>query len=97
FLLMEMIGIGGPLMEVVLIPGLLAAGIGSLTFVGLDNLTGFGQFTLKIPDIPTAGTPTGAEFLWAIVIGIAGAIASTAVFWLARACRPLVEPRRLWA
>ena len=36
FLLMEAAGIGGAILGVVLVPGLLAAGIGSLIFVGLD-------------------------------------------------------------
>ena len=40
FLLMEIAGIGGPMLGVVLVPGLLAAGIGSLIFVGLDAWTG---------------------------------------------------------
>ena len=43
FLLMEMVGLGGPMMEIMLVPGLLAAGVGSLIFVGLDSLTGFGS------------------------------------------------------
>ena len=34
---MEVAGIGGPMLGVILVPGLLAAGIGSLIFVGLDN------------------------------------------------------------
>ena len=63
FLLMEMAGLGGPMMEIVLVPGLLAAGIGSLIFVGLDNLTGFGSFSLAVSSIPHAGSPTGLEFL----------------------------------
>src|SRR3954451_21753828 len=46
FLLMEASGIGGPLLGVVLVPGLLAAGVGALIFVGLDNWTGFGTFSL---------------------------------------------------
>ena len=37
FLLMEMAGLGGPMMEIVLVPGLLAAGVGSLIFVGLEQ------------------------------------------------------------
>ena len=57
FLLMEAGGIGGAMMGVVLVPGLLAAGIGSLIFVGLDDWTGFGTFSLAVPDIPTAGSP----------------------------------------
>ena len=46
FLLMEMAGLGGPMMEIILVPGLLSAGIGSLIFVGLNSLTGFGTFSL---------------------------------------------------
>ena len=38
FLLMEAAGLGGPMLGVVLVPGLLAAGVGSLIFVGLDSL-----------------------------------------------------------
>ncbi len=52
FLLMEAGGLGGALMGVVLVPGLLAAGIGSLIYVGLDDWTGFGTFSLAVPDIP---------------------------------------------
>ena len=74
FLLMEAGGLGGALMGVVLVPGLLAAGIGSLIYIGLDDWTGFGTFSLAVPDIPPAGSPTGAEFLWAIAIGVLAAI-----------------------
>src|SRR4029079_7326688 len=41
FLLMEVAGVGFAMTGVVLVPGLLAAGIGALIFVGLDSLTGF--------------------------------------------------------
>ncbi len=95
FLLMEMAGLGGPMMEIVLVPGLLAAGIGSLIFVGLDSLTGFGSFSLTVSSIPHVGSPTGAEFLWAIVIGLGAAIAATVIFRLASLLRPLVARRRI--
>ena len=36
FLLMEASGLGGPMLGLVLVPGLLAAGIGTLIFIGLD-------------------------------------------------------------
>ena len=77
FLLMEMAGLGGPMMEIVLVPGLLAAGVGSLIFVGLDSLTGFGTFSLTVSSIPHVGSPTGSEFLWAVVIGLGAAVAAT--------------------
>ena len=63
FLMLEVTGLGGPLLGVVLVPGLLAAGIGSLVFVGLDRWTGFGTFSLAVPNIPAFTTPTIAEFL----------------------------------
>ena len=95
FLLMEMAGLGGPMMEVVLLPGLLAAGVGALIFVGLDGLTGFGSFSLTVSSIPHVGSPNGIEFLWAIVIGVAAAAVATGIFRLATLVRPLVEPRRI--
>jgi len=95
FLLMEMAGLGGPMMEIVLVPGLLAAGVGSLIFVGLNGLTGFGSFSLTVSSIPHVGSPTGIEFLWAIVIGVGAAVIATAIFKLATMLRPLVEPRRV--
>ena len=49
FLLLEASGLGGPMLGIVLVPGLLAAGIGTLIFLGLDSLTGFGTFSLSIP------------------------------------------------
>ncbi len=95
FLLMEVIGFGGPTMEMVLMPGLLAAGVGSLIFVGLNDLTGFGNFSLTISNIPHVGAPTGAEFLWAIGIGLASAVLATNIFRVARLLRPVVERRRV--
>jgi H+/Cl- antiporter ClcA len=95
FLLMEIIGFGGPTMELVLLPGLLAAGVGSLIFVGLDDLTGFGNFSLIISHIPHLGSPTAAEFLWAVVIGLGAALLATNIFRVARAIQPIVQSRRV--
>ena len=95
FLLMEAAGIGGAILGVVLVPGLLAAGIGSLIFVGLDNWTGFGTLSLAVPQIPHAGSPRGAEFLWAIGIGVAAAILGTAIKRVGLALQPIVERRIL--
>src|SRR5215212_1593640 len=93
FLLMEAAGIGGPLLGVVLVPGLLAAGVGALIFVGLDSWTGFGTFSLAIPNIPPFETPDGAEFLWAIGIGVAAAIVGTTITRAALRLQPVVERR----
>jgi H+/Cl- antiporter ClcA len=90
FLLMEAAGIGGPMMGVVLVPGLLAAGVGTLIFVGLDNWTGYGTFSLAIPDIPPFTSPTLAEFLWAIGIGLAAAVLGSAIRRSALLLQPIV-------
>ena len=95
FLLMEVAGLGGALLGVVLVPGLLAAGIGSLIFIGLDSWTGYGTFSLAVPDIPSFGTPTGAEFLWAIAIGLAAAVLGSVIKRLALTLQPIVERRAL--
>ena len=93
FLLMETAGLGGPMLGVVLVPGLLAAGVGALVFVGLDDWTGYGTFDLSIPDAPPFTTPTGYEFLWALVIGLAAALAGTVIRRLALILQAYVERR----
>jgi H+/Cl- antiporter ClcA len=95
FLLMEMAGLGGPLMEAVLLPGLLAAGIGSLIFVGLNHLAGYGTFSLTISSVPHVGSPTVLEFFWAIAIGLAAAVVAGGIFRMARVLRPITERRRV--
>ncbi len=87
FLLMEASGIGGATMELVLVPGLLAAGIGSLIFIGLDSATGLGTFSLAIPHLPHLGPPTVGEFGWALVIGVAAALVATGIHRLALVLR----------
>lgn len=95
FLLMEAGGIAGPMLGVVLIPGLVAAGVGSLIFVGLDAWTGFGTFSLSIGPIPHFSTPTVGEFGWAIAIGIAAAALGSLIRRGALLAQPLVERRKV--
>jgi len=45
--------------------------------------------------VPHVGSPTGLEFLWAIVIGLGAAIVATAIFRLASLLRPLVQRQRI--
>jgi len=97
FLLMEASGLGGAMLELVLVPGLLAAGVGSLIFLGLDHLTGLGTFSLAIPGLPHVGSPTGAEFLWALAIGVVAAPLGGGIRWLGLFLRPHVERRMLLA
>jgi H+/Cl- antiporter ClcA len=96
FLLMEASGLGGPMMGLVLVPGLLAAGIGAMVFVGFDSWTGHGTFSLAIPNIPHVGSPTGAEFGWAIVAGIAAALVGGGLRWLGLYVKGIAESRILY-
>jgi H+/Cl- antiporter ClcA len=93
FLLMEASGLGGATLGLVLIPGLLAAGIGSLVFVGLDALTGLGEASLALPGLPPFDRPDVAQFGWAIVIGLLAAVVGSAVRVSARALRAHVVRR----
>ena len=93
FLLMEASGLGGPMMGLVLLPGLLASGVGALIFVGLDSLTGLGTFSLAIPHLPAYSRPDVAQFGWAVVIGLAAALLGPAILWLSLSVHRYAEKR----
>jgi H+/Cl- antiporter ClcA len=95
FLLLEAAGIGGPLLGVILVPGLLAAGIGSLIFLGLDHWTGYGTFALAIPNIPPFKEIVGAELLWAVGIGLVAAVVGAAIRRMALFLQPIIEKRKV--
>jgi H+/Cl- antiporter ClcA len=94
FLIMEIAGISGMTLSLVALPGLLASGIGALVFVGLDNWTGLGSFSLALTSVPPAVPPTLASLAWALVMGVVGALLG----WLIRSIglwlRPIVHLNR---
>ena len=93
FLLMEVIGLGGAMMDLVLVPGLLAAGIGALVFVGFGSWTGRGTASLTAPHLPPVGSPTAAQFGWALGIGVVAAILAAIIHRLSLRLAALVQPR----
>jgi H+/Cl- antiporter ClcA len=95
FLLMEAIGFGGVTLELVLLPGLLAAGVGALIFVGLGEWSGLGAFSLAVPGLPHFARPDVAEFGWALVIGLAFGILSIAIRRGALLLRSVVQRQPL--
>ncbi|MGY1694691.1 chloride channel protein [Geodermatophilus sp. SYSU D00814] len=97
FLLMEAAGIGGPMLRPLLLPGLLASGIGSLVFIGLDDWTGEGVFSFALPGLPPFPRPDLAQFAWALGIGVAAAVLVAAIRHLATPLRAPVERRVLLA
>lgn len=76
-LMIEATGIGGPRLRLVVIPGLLSAGIGSLLAIGMGSWTGLNRSEIALgplPGLPAFGRPTVAEFGWTIALALAVAI-----------------------
>jgi H+/Cl- antiporter ClcA len=71
-LVIEASGLGGAMLPLIVIPGLIAAGIGSLVFIGMANWTGLdtSAYSLVPLHLPTFTTPTWEEIGWTIVIGV---------------------------
>jgi H+/Cl- antiporter ClcA len=95
FLIMEAAGIGGMALSLVALPGLLASGIGALVFIGLDNWTGLGSFSLALTTVPPAVTPTLATMGWALAMGVAGALLGWLIRWVGLSLRPIVHLNRV--
>ena len=95
FLIMEAAGIGGATLSLVALPGLLASGVGALVFVGLDNWTGLGTFSLALTSVPPAVDPTVATMAWAVVMGAGGALLGWVIRWIGLSLRPVVHLNRV--
>ncbi len=95
-LIIEAAGLGGPTMALVLLPGLVAAGIGSLVFVGLGSWSGLSTaaWALSPFPLPAYGGPSAGDFGWTILVAIAAAIATFGVMELARLVLRFVRTRR---
>ena len=72
-ILIEATAIGGPRLRIVLVPGLLAAGIGTLVSLGMGHFTGLSTSAYALGPLPLAAThhPQVGEFGWTIGLGIA--------------------------
>jgi H+/Cl- antiporter ClcA len=95
FLIMEAAGVGGVTLSVIALPGLLASGIGAVVFVGLDNWTGLGDFSLALTSVPPAVAPTVAALAWAVPMGLAGALLGWVIRWIGLSLRPVVHVNRV--
>lgn len=95
FLIMEVAGIGGMTLSLVALPGLLASGVGALVFVGLDSWTGLGTFSLALPVVPPAVSPTVASLGWAVIMGAVGALLGWLIRRVALSLRPVVHLNRV--
>lgn len=82
-IIIEAAGLGGATLPVILLPGLLAAGIGSLVFIGMGSLTGLSSSAYAIAPLalPKYHTPTLSAFGWTILLA---AIVAVGIFAIAR-------------
>ena len=85
-ILIEAAGLGGPMLPLILLPGLMSAGIGSVVFIGMGHWTGLSSaaYALTPISLPAFSTLTAAEFGWAIVLAIAAAAVTFAIIDVAR-------------
>src|SRR3954470_15769037 len=95
FLILETAGISGATLSLVALPGLLASGIGTIVFLGLDRWTGLGTFSLALPTVPPLVDPTIATMAWAVVLGVVAAGIGWLIRSLALRLRPLVHRNRV--
>jgi H+/Cl- antiporter ClcA len=94
-IIIEAAGIGGPTLPLILLPGLLAAGIGSLVFVGVGSVTGLSSDAYALPPLalPAYPTPQFVDFLWTLPLALVAAVVIFAVMTLGRRTRLLVARR----
>jgi H+/Cl- antiporter ClcA len=94
-IIIEAAGLGGPTLPLVLLPGLLAAGIGSLVFVGVGSLTGLSSdaYAISPLSLPAYLHPNVGDFLWAIVLSLVAAAVTFAIMELGRGVHRVVEQR----
>jgi hypothetical protein len=75
-LLIEATGLGGSRLPIVLIPGLVGAGIGSLVSIGMGSFTGLSSsaYALGPLTLPVYHHPTAAAFAWTIPLAAVVAV-----------------------
>jgi H+/Cl- antiporter ClcA len=94
-LIIEAAGLGGAMLPLVLLPGLLAAGIGSLVFIGLGSWSGFSTAAWELSPFPVEPFPGPGwgDFGWTILLAVAAAVVCFAIMELARGVKRLVDLR----
>lgn len=94
-LIVEASGLGGATLPLILIPGLVAAGIGSVIFMGMANWTGLSTqaYSLVPLQMPKFSVITWELIAWTIALGLAGAIVTQLVRRIGLAGVKLVPAR----
>ena len=94
-ILIEATGIGGPRLPAVLVPGLLAAGIGSLVSLGMGSFTGLdsSDYALGALALPELARPDFVDLLWTIPFAVVVAVGIFVILGTARKLYGMIESR----
>ena len=94
-ILVEAAGLSGAMLPVILLPGLMAAGIGSLVFIGMGSWTGLSTsaYALSPLSLPEFSGPSWADFGWTIPLAITAAIVVFAILEIAHVLNRVVGRR----
>ncbi len=97
-ILIEAAGLGGAKLPLILIPGLLAAGIGSLVSIGFGSFTGLSSsaYALGRLDLPMFKHPTGGQFGWTIALALAIAVVARLIMHGGLRVHRFVVARSRW-
>jgi H+/Cl- antiporter ClcA len=96
-LMIEVVGLGGARLTLVLIPGLLAAGIGSLVSLGMGSWTGLSTSAYALGSVDGLAhfaRPDIADFGWTIALALAVALACVLIVRVGRRTVNVVAARR---
>ncbi len=96
-ILIEATGIGGARLPIVLLPGLLGAGIGTLVSVGMGSFTGLSSsaYALGALPLPGFGHPHIGNFAWTIALAGVVAVLTQMVMRGGLKTHRIVRPRPL--
>ncbi len=94
-IIIEAAGLSGATLSLVLLPGLISAGIGSLVFIGLGSWSGFSTSAWQLSPfpLPAFGGPGWGDFAWTILLAVAAALVTFGIIELARTTKRVIDTR----
>ncbi|HWX96053.1 MAG TPA: chloride channel protein [Solirubrobacteraceae bacterium] len=94
-ILIEATGLGGAKLPLVLLPGLLAAGIGSLVSIGMGSFTGLSTSAYSLGPLPleNLARPDIGQFAWTIALSLAVALVARLIMRGGLTTNAIVKPR----
>jgi H+/Cl- antiporter ClcA len=93
--MIEAMALGGGLLPVILVPGLLAAGVGGIVFTGLGSVSGLSTnaYALSPIALTSFSKPEWGDVSWTVLLALAAAVVTFGIVELARWTKRLVETR----